>query len=65
MTIFEKGEETPLPYNKSDPRWKRYFISARKPSKEPAYTQNLLFQLYDQHLCNQIVRNHSAALPRG
>jgi len=61
MTIFEKREETPLPYNKSDPRWKRYFISARKPSKEPAYTQNLLFQLYDQHLCNQIARNYSAA----
>jgi FkbM family methyltransferase len=60
MTLIQKGEEMPLPYNRSDPRWSKYVMSARMPAREPDFTQNVLFQLYDQYLCNQFVLNYSA-----
>ena len=69
MIVHQKGEEHSLPYNASSPLWRNYLYTYkvrhaaegyhRKAWQQAVYIQAVLHLMHDQHLCNEMVRNHS------
>ena len=65
MIVYQKGEEYSLPVNDSSSTWRAYYMAIKYRNYprfqylRGVYTQSALWMVYDQLLCNELIRKHS------